>query len=61
MAGALSRAEFVARLGLDVRKVAVERNLELVPRSAYAGTFLGEGDRLVLVNFVGGGAPERRR
>ena len=53
--GALSLAEFVERLGLDVRKVAVERNLEIVPRSAYAATILGEGDRLEVVNFVGGG------
>ena len=51
----VSLAELVERLGLDVRKVAVERNLEIVPRSAYAATILGEGDRLEIVNFVGGG------
>ncbi|MEQ1866424.1 MAG: sulfur carrier protein ThiS [Micropepsaceae bacterium] len=55
LTGTLSLAEFVERLGLDVRKVAVERNLEIVPRSAYAATILGEGDRLEVVNFVGGG------
>jgi sulfur carrier protein len=53
--GKVSLAEFVERLGLDVRKVAVERNLEIVPRSAYAATTLNDGDRLELVNFVGGG------
>ena len=42
-------------LGLDARKVAIERNLEIVPRSAYSFTTLGEGDRLEIVNFVGGG------
>ena len=45
----------VEELGLDVRKVAVERNLEIVPRSLHAGTVLAEGDRIELVQFVGGG------
>lgn len=45
----------VAELGLDVRKVAVERNLEIVPRSLHATTALVEGDRVELVQFVGGG------
>lgn len=52
---ATSLAALVESLGLDVRKVAVERNLEIVPRSAYAATVLGDGDRLEIVNFVGGG------
>jgi len=42
-------------LGLDVRKVAVERNLEIVPRSLHASTGLAEGDRIEFVQFVGGG------
>lgn len=42
-------------LGLDGRKVAVERNLEIVPRSTYLATPLNEGDRLEIVHFVGGG------
>jgi thiamine biosynthesis protein ThiS len=45
----------VEELGLDVRKVAVERNLEIVPRSLHASTALAEGDRIELVQFVGGG------
>ena len=48
-------AALVAELGLDARKVAVERNLEIVPRSLYAQTLLAEGDRIELVQFVGGG------
>jgi sulfur carrier protein len=48
-------AALVAALGLDRRKVAVERNLEIVPRSAYATTPLAEGDRIEIVHFVGGG------
>lgn len=53
--GPTSLATLVERLGFDTRKIAVERNLEIVPRSAYAATELGEGDRLEIVNFVGGG------
>lgn len=45
----------VQELGLDVRKVAVERNLEIVPRSLHAQTPLAEGDRIEVVQFVGGG------
>lgn len=45
----------VEGLGLDVRKVAVERNLEIVPRSLYAATPLADGDRIEIVQFVGGG------
>ena len=45
----------VEELALDPRKVAVERNLEIVPRSLHAGTALAEGDRIELVQFVGGG------
>lgn len=48
-------AELVARLGLDSRKVAVELNLAIVPRSAYASTLLAEGDRIEIVHFIGGG------
>jgi sulfur carrier protein len=48
-------AALVAVLGLDPRKVAVERNLEIVPRSAYAMTPLADGDRIEIVHFIGGG------
>jgi sulfur carrier protein len=54
--GALSNlAALVAELGLDARKVAVERNLEIVPRSAYAETGIADGDRIEIVHFIGGG------
>jgi thiazole synthase len=42
-------------LSLDPRKVAVERNLAIVPRSAYGAVDLVEGDRLEIVHFIGGG------
>ena len=45
----------VEELGLDVRKVAVERNLEIVPRSLHAATPVADGDRIEVVQFVGGG------
>ena len=45
----------VEELGFDVRKVAVERNLAIVPKSLHATTALEEGDRIELVQFVGGG------
>jgi sulfur carrier protein len=48
-------AALVAVLGLDARKVAVERNLEIVPRSRYAATALCDGDRIEIVHFIGGG------
>ena len=48
-------AGLVAALGLDPRKVAVERNLEIVPRSAYGRTALADGDRIEIVHFIGGG------
>lgn len=48
-------AALVAELGLDARKVAVERNLEIVPRSAYGQTALADGDRIEIVHFIGGG------
>lgn len=54
--GALSNvASLVAELGLDARKVAVERNLEIVPRSAYLQTAIVDGDRIEIVHFIGGG------
>jgi thiazole synthase len=45
----------LTRLGFDARRVAFERNLEIVPRSAYAATELAEGDKLEIVHFIGGG------
>lgn len=50
-----SVAELLALIGLDARKVAVERNREIVPRSAHAATLLGEGDVIEIVHFIGGG------
>ncbi len=54
-AGPLTVTGLLEELGLDARKIALERNLEIVPRSSYAETNLEDGDKLEIVNFVGGG------
>jgi thiamine biosynthesis protein ThiS len=53
--GPLSVLGLLTELCLDVRKVAVERNEEIVPRSRYAETWLASGDQLEIVHFIGGG------
>src|SRR6202008_1372618 len=54
-AGPLTVAGLLEALALDPRKIAVERNLAIVPRSAYAQTALAEGDQVEIVHFIGGG------
>jgi thiazole synthase len=46
---------FLTGLGLDPAKIAVERNLEIVPRSTYDQVQVTDGDRLEIVHFIGGG------
>ena len=53
--GVTRLADLVARLGLEPRKVAVELNRAIVPRSAYAATPLADGDQIEIVHFIGGG------
>jgi thiazole synthase len=48
-------AALVAEIGLDPARVAVERNLEIVPRSTLADVEVAEGDAYEIVHFVGGG------
>jgi thiamine biosynthesis protein ThiS len=55
IAAGLSVADLVREIGLDPKKVAVERNLEIVPRSTLAHVMLADGDSLEIVHFVGGG------
>lgn len=50
-----SVAALLAELELDPRYLAVERNLELVPRAAHSQTLLTAGDRIEVVTLVGGG------
>ncbi len=51
----LSLAAFASDLGLNPEKVAVERNLSVVPRSTLAQVMVEDGDELEIVHFVGGG------
>ena len=55
LAGLKMVSDLVAELGLDARKVAVEKNLAIVPRSAYATTPIMDGDAIEIVGFIGGG------
>ena len=48
-------ADVVSRMGLAGKKIAVEKNGEIVPRSRYATTTIARGDRLEIVGAVGGG------
>ena len=48
-------AALVAEIGLDPARVAVERNLEIVPRSTLASVKVEDGDAFEIVHFVGGG------
>jgi sulfur carrier protein len=51
----LSVAELVERLALTGKRIALERNGEIVPRSRFADERLADGDRLEIVVAVGGG------
>ncbi|MFZ4540560.1 MAG: sulfur carrier protein ThiS [Rickettsiales bacterium] len=48
-------SDLIAELSLDPRKVAIERNLMIVPRSAYENTPIMDGDAIEIVGFIGGG------
>jgi thiamine biosynthesis protein ThiS len=48
-------AGLLTLIGLNARKIAVERNREIVPRSTYATTILQPGDAMEIVHFIGGG------
>jgi len=54
----LTVEQLLGEIGLDHRKVAVELNLEIVPKSSYPKTTINDGDKFEIVHFIGGGAPE---
>jgi thiazole synthase len=56
--GATTVEQLLGNLGLDGRKVAVERNLEIVPKSQYGEVALSDGDKFEIVHFIGGGSPD---
>jgi sulfur carrier protein len=51
----LTVRDLIAHLGLEGGPVAVEKNLEVVPRAEHATAVLRAGDVLEIVHFVGGG------
>jgi sulfur carrier protein len=51
----LNVAALLEQLAMAGKKVAVERNGEIVPKSAHAQTLIGDGDQLEIVVAVGGG------
>lgn len=55
MTAAVTVADLLSTLELDGRKIAIELNREIVPRSAYAATSLNDGDKIEIVHFIGGG------
>ncbi len=50
--------DLLGELGITATKVAVERNLEIVPKTAYGDTSLVDGDKLEIVHFIGGGSSD---
>jgi len=48
-------ADLLTHLSLPPKKIAVERNLEIVSKSTFETTKLTEGDRLEIIHFIGGG------
>ena len=51
----ISIADLLAQLSIDARRVAVEHNLTILKRQLFEDTLVHDGDRVEIVNFVGGG------
>lgn len=48
-------AEYLATTNYDSKRIAVERNGDIVPKAKYGETLLQDGDNIEVVSFVGGG------
>ena len=48
-------ADYLTESGYDIKRVAVELNGDILPKSQYADTLLKDGDYVEIVSFVGGG------
>ncbi len=55
VSGGSTVASLLDELGIQKERVAVELNLDIVPKSRFAETLLKDGDRVEIVSFVGGG------
>lgn len=51
----MSVADLIAELELDVKKIAVEKDLEIVNPNQFTEVILDEGSRVEIVHFIGGG------
>ena len=51
----ISMADLLAKLEIDSRRVAIEHNQCILRRQLFSDTTVGNGDRIEIVNFVGGG------
>lgn len=47
--------DLLSKFSLDKRKIAVEKNLEIVSQSQFSDVFVNEGDRIEIIHFIGGG------
>lgn len=56
----LTLSALIAELGMKSDRVAIELNLEIVPRPKWQATTLKNGDKLEIVHFVGGGSCTQR-
>jgi sulfur carrier protein len=52
---AVTILRYLETIAIDPRRVAVELNLNILPKADYGQTLLSDGDRLEIVQFVGGG------
>jgi thiamine biosynthesis protein ThiS len=55
LSGPLTVSQLLAALDIDARRVAVEHNLVVLKRAAFDAAIVHEGDKVEIVNFVGGG------
>lgn len=55
LSGKMTVADLVAQLELDVKKIAVEKDLEIVNPNEFSSVLLDEGSRVEIVHFIGGG------
>lgn len=51
----LTVAGLIVHLGLPEKKIAIERNREIVPKSTFGEAELSDGDKLEIIHFIGGG------
>lgn len=55
LSASVSLSDFLKQHKFDAGRIAVERNMEIVPKAEYADTILSNSDVLEIVHFVGGG------